>query len=251
MRFSEFIESNQVFTTEQAMTAVGERQNTSNMLYLATKTNRIRRVRRGLYVSNSGKFNGREPSPFKIASAIPGAVMCHSSAFSLFVGAQDISREVTFYVASQIRGFEFDGHAYRPVKKAERSYETKPYRLLDGTEIMGTTKEQTIVDALSDPTLSGGVEAVLRRLSMVQFADFDKIVALSEKAGASCCARIGWALRHQSEWAAGEDMLSRLKSKISLGPYYLGSKKPGMHYDPEWHLYLPENPQTMESWLNG
>ena len=66
---TEYIRANAVFTTEELLGACGDTQNSRNLLHLAKKAGRTRQVKRGLYASNAGRFEGARP-PFQLVAAM-------------------------------------------------------------------------------------------------------------------------------------------------------------------------------------
>lgn len=252
-KVSEFIKANAVFTSAELLAFCGDTQNNRNLLHCAVKAGRARKVRRGLYASASGRFEGSRP-PFQLVAsmAAPDAVLCYSSAFTLFVGSQDALAEAPFYTALSMRPFEFDGMRFLPYPMPAAFMETRAYRLVGGQEVIGTTREQTVADSLANVSRAGGAEAVMRRLSAVRFLDAAKVAHMAAACGASACARLGWVLeRKEADWDVPGGVLDELARALGGGPYYLGSARARAYFDERWRLYLPEGVQTVEGWLNG
>lgn len=250
---TEFVKTHVAFTSAELFERCGHSQNTQNLLHNAVLSGKVRKVKRGLYVSNAGRFEGATPPVQLIAAkSTPDAVLCHSSAFSLFLGNHDILNEAPLYTRSKMKPFKFDGVLYVPYPLPSTAPEAKGYRLADGSFVKGTTKEQTISDSLSNVGRAGGAEALLRRLSAVRFLDIGKTVEMVCPHGPSACARLGWVLERKAvEWAVSEDALNTLCRKLGRGPYYFGATDTKVSFDGRWRLYLPEEPQTMEGWING
>ena len=251
--FTEFIKTHSIFTSVELLDACGHCQNTRNLLHNACATGRVRKVRRGLYVSNAGRFEGSVP-PFQLvaAKAAADSTLCYSTAFSLFLGSQDVQTEVSFYTAVQMKPFRFDNMRYVPYPMPTSLLESKAYRLANGSQVMGTTKEQTIVDSLAHVGRAGGVEAVLRRLSAVRFLDVAKAIDQASERGPSICARLGWVFERKArDWGVTTDELYALSHRLSGGPYYLGPAAAKVYFDERWRLYLPEEAWTLEEWING
>lgn len=252
-KVSEFIRSHSVFTTRELLEACGDGQSNRNLLHLAKGSGRVRQVRRGLYVSSAGGYAGATP-PFQAiaAKATPDATLCHTSAFSLFLGSQDVVTEAPFYTETSSRPFVFDGVRYVPVPMPQPPVEARPYQLLGGVSVLGTTKERTVADALASPGRSGGVEAVLRRLAAVRYLDVEELVGIAVRLGPSACARIGWVLeRRREQWRVADDAFALLRSAMGRGPYRFGNVRDGSSFDPTWRLLLQEDEVTMEGWLDG
>ena len=250
---AEFIKANAVFTSAELLAACGDTQNNRNLLHYAVKAGRARKVRRGLYASSSGRYEGsRPPSQLVASKAAPDSVLCHASAFSLFVGSQDIVSEAPFYTAVDMRPFAFDGVRYVAYPAPAGGVETRAYRLAGGQEAVGTTREQTVADSLANVARSGGAEAVMRRLSAVRYIDAERTALIAAAHGPSACARLGWVLERKSgEWDVPEGVLAALAAKVMGGPYYLGPARARADFDERWRLYLPESSDVVEGWLDG
>ncbi len=252
-KVTEFIRSHTLFTTRELLDECGDGQNSRNLLHLANKSGKVRKVRRGLYVSAMGRYADEDP-PYQIiaAKAAPDAVLCHASAFSLFVGSQDVLSQATFYTAKASRPFEYSGMRYVPVSMPAPPVEVWDYRMLNGLTIRGITKERTIADSLAKPLLSGGVEAVLRRFSAIMYLDVDAVISIACRFGPTTCARLGWALEHRrEEWDVSDEALASLKALIGRGPYRFGYSTRDSCFDPNWRLILQESKEVMEGWLDG
>ena len=129
--------------------------------------------------------------------------------------------------------------------------EEEVYQMLGGLTVRGTTKERTIADSLALPKRSGGVEAVLRRLSMVSYIDIEMVTDIASRLGPSTCARLGWVLeRKREEWFVSEEALEHLMGMIGRGPYRFGYVSRGSCFDSRWRLVLQETEETMERWLD-
>lgn len=252
-KVSEFIENHPVFTTRELLETCGDSQGSRNLLHLAKRSGRVRQVRRGLYVSSALGHAGSAP-PFQTiaAKAVPDAVLCHASAFSLFLGSQDVVTEAPFYTGTASRPFAFGGVRYVPIPMPMPPVEVRPYQLLSGVSVLGTTKERTIADALATPGRSGGVEAILRRIGVVRYVGVDELVGIAVRLGPSTCARLGWVLeRMRGQWRVGDDALSQLREGIGRGPYRFGNVRDKSPFDPTWRLLMQEDERTMEGWLHG
>ena len=252
-RVSRYISSNAVFTSAELLAACGDTQNNRNQLHNAVKAGRARKARRGLYASSSGRFEGSRPPCQLVASkAAPDAVLCHASAFSLFVGSQDVLSEAPFYTAASMKAFAFDGVRFVAYPMPASAVETRAYRLAGGEVVVGTTREQTVADSLASVARAGGAEAIMRRLSAVRYLDAEKAMRMVAARGPSACARLGWVLeRKAGEWDVPNAVLARLAREVKGGPYYLGPAGARGDFDGRWRLYLPETSETVEGWLDG
>lgn len=252
-KFSTYLKEHAVFTTSELVEACGDGQTTHNLLHGAVRSGRARKVRRGLYVSASGRFEGTRPAAQLVAAkAAPDSVLCHASAYALFLGNHDVVAEAPFYTTTNARPFSFDGVRYVSYAFPKGKVETRTYRLADGSHVVGTTREQTVVDSLDAVERSGGVEATMRRLSAIRYVDGGMLVSMAEARGPSVCARLGWVLeRKGAEWGVDPTVIEGLFGTLGGGPYYFGSVAARVSFDGRWRLYLPEGEQIVEGWLYG
>ena len=111
------------------------------------------------------------------------------------------------------------------------------------TELRVTSIERTIVDALNQPKLSGGVDEVLRSLDRIETLDAEKVVAytmLLRKP--TLTALVGWWLdRHRLKYGVSNDVLRPLRYTLPINPTYVLGAKPGdsVLMKP-WQLLVPK-----------
>jgi len=252
MRFSDYIQNTEIISTSNVLRLFPTPQQAYNALSHAETTGKVERVRNGLYVSNSGRFRGAFVNPLKIASnATDDAVLAYSSAFRLITGSQDASYDIPFFTAKRMSRFNFRGYEFIPYAAPASETLKRNYYLTDGTTLIATTKEQTIIDAVDAPWRCGGVEATLRRFSTIRYVDLKLLASLLADVSKSSIARLGWILEHmKSQWSVDDGFLDKINYAIGPGPYYFDRAKTRIDYDRRWKLYLPDTTLTIERWLH-
>ena len=114
MKFKEYIESHQVFTADDLRT-VATWGTARTQLQRALKVGEVERVRRGVYVSKTGKYTGEAPDPFLVARvADPEAVISYHSALVAHGVAHNVGFECAFRSAKVRSPFEYGGVRYVP-----------------------------------------------------------------------------------------------------------------------------------------
>ena len=119
------------------------------------------------------------------------------------------------------------------------------------TRAVKTTKEQTVIDCLEKPSLSGGVEEAVRSLTAFVYLDVDALLFLLEGRRASTVSRVGWLLEEKAkDWRVEADTLSKLAARLGGGPYRFGHARAGDGgWSPRWKLLLPERNEEVETWI--
>jgi len=250
MKFTEYILKNQVFTTEDLTCSVDSPNAAREQLRVATKKGTVISVRRGLYVSRKGFFDGVEPDPFKLPWAADcQCVFSFHSALALHGVAHSLSFECRFQSKRIVKDFSYGSMRYKPLPMRP-NVQTRSMRR-DDFVLFVTTKEQTLLDCLERPSFAGGLEEVLRSVSSFTYLDLETLVSLASNASATLCARLGWLLEmKQKDWRVTDTILERLHRNLHSGPYLMGnSKESKCFYVRKWRLYLPADKEEVLSWI--
>ena len=114
MKFKEYIASHQASTT-QDLYAVAAMEVAHTQLRRAVKSGEVERVRRGVYVSKTGKFTGEVPDPFLIVgTADSEAVISYHSALVAHGVAHNIGFECLFRSEKVRSPFKHGSVRYAP-----------------------------------------------------------------------------------------------------------------------------------------
>ena len=245
-----FLSARQVFTTADLAVASLDTQTDRNLLARAVRRGQVDRVRRGLYVSKVGRFEGVPVNPPDVAVAVaPDAVFCYMTALQFHGVSHDVIRVTQFRTAHHLASFTYAHHEYVPMPRGG-SRDVRPVLTVSGHSYQVTTREQTVVDCVSNISLGGGVEHVLRSMGFV-YLDLDRLLRLAGGATASTRARLGWLLDAKSrDWKVPADTLDALSRSLGRGPYYLGSARTGdTHWVRRWKLLAPFPDEEMRAWM--
>jgi predicted transcriptional regulator of viral defense system len=244
-----------VFSTREYLVACGNSQTNRNLLSRAVKKGKVLKIKRGLYASNAGMYQGVTHNKYSIVkAAVPDAVLCYDSAFELFVGQHNIVQRTVFFSATETKSFRFQGHEYLPFPIPVKRMKTRSYRQSDGSVVKGTTPEQTIVDSLVHPNRCLGIENVLRSISVVGSINTQELLGILRGSSTAVTARAGWILvQKQGQWQIPDTVIASLQRNIGSGPLYFtpDHAQAKGSYDKSWKLYFPEPIATMKAWING
>lgn len=251
MRFHDYIETHQVFTVGDVY-SVASRASAKTLLNRALASGKLERVRRGIYVSKTGKFAGESPDPFRVLAAVdPEAVVSYHSALTAHGVAHSVLFECTFRSSAVRTPFEYGGMRYVPYDDGDSPL-VQVVRAKAYGSITATTREQTLLDCLTRPGRAGGIEEAIRSCSAFPYVDTEVLVALLGQASATVAARVGWLLEAKAgDWGVGGDVLARLGSLLGRGPAKLDPRsRENRGWSGRWRLYLPEGEGEVASWVS-
>lgn len=250
MKFSEYIAHHQVFTTAELLGACDSPAAAEEQLRRAVRSGAVERVRRGLLVSNYGRYEEADVDPFAVAMAADGeAVISFHSACV----AHGIAHEVEFtcrFRSDLVRTpFSHRGISYEPCGPTEGI--ARRQQRSDTARIRVTTREQTILDCLDRPSLCGGAEEAVRSASAFAYVDEDALLGLVHDRGASTAARVGWLLSEKrGDWHVSDGTLAHLRHMSGGGPWRLGRcRGKAKGWSKEWRLMLPDESDEVRSWI--
>ncbi len=249
MKFTEYINSHHVFTTANMEKAVDSIASANEQLRLAVKCGSVKRARRGLIISNHGRFENASLDPVEIVNALdPQAIISYHSALEAYGVAHNISFVCQFRSNKIKTKFDFEEISYQPMGALQN---TRSKTLRSGAQTYRvTTREQTAIDCLGRTDLAGGAEEAIRSLSALEYLDTTLLAKLAVSKGSSMAARIGWLLAaKKDEWHVEEHTFEFLKSHISSGPYRLLPTSENSGWSSQWRLILPESNSEVNSWI--
>ena len=251
----EFLSSRQVFTAEDFAAQFPGSQTDRNLLSRAVANGSVDKVRRGVYVSKVGRFTGVAADPRDVALAVaPDAVLSFTSALQLLGVAHNLTRQVQFFTSTSVRTFDYDGTRYLPYRthgafKAAQSILTPA-----GRSYQVTSKEQTVIDCLTNVAAAGGPDNLAHSLAGLPQLDTNLAIVSAANAAHSVRARLGWVLdTKRGDWRVPDGTLTMLFSSLGAGPYYFWSATApkDSYWVRRWKLYLPHPEQEMASWLTS
>lgn len=252
MKFSEYISRNQVFTTESLLSEADSRASAKQQLKLATASGAVKKVRRGLYVSNYGRFEDVQVDSFAIVVALDSnAVVSYHSALEAHGVAHNVGFECHFRTDVAKSSFTYEGVNFVP-HMADDCVLAQRMRNKTYGSIKVTTREQTIVDCFKHPEFSGGIEEVVRSLSAFPYINVATLMKLLARESASVCARAGLLLQlKQQSWRVQDDCLQTLHAASANVVSRLDKKQEYTRgWCADWNITLPESLEEVKSWAS-
>jgi predicted transcriptional regulator of viral defense system len=254
LAFKDYINSHQVFNTEDLRQELGFSSTVKNLLSRAIANGKVERVRRGLLVSKTGRFEGAVPDPFEIAnSAVDDALFCLLSALQLHSGTHNVVFATQFYTQQHLKRFAYNGNEYAPLRYPTPAPDAQSILTLQRQRFAVTSPEQTLLDCLNNIRLVGGVENLLRSLGGLTYLNSKKLLELSNGLSQTGAARLGWTLEANNDvWNTDPEVFEELQGKLKSGPFYFYSGRPpkDSHWVSKWQLYLPFEELEMITWLH-
>ena len=258
MKHQEFFAVNPVFTVDEFREAFdgsdlpNPRTLKATLAYY-TRSGRLKRVRRGLYVAVPvGMSLEHVPvDPFLLAGKMADdAILSYHTALAFYGKAYSLQR--TYYYGTR--------HATHPMTFQEATYvgvrfpgvlatrHQQAYGLetveRSGVDIRVTSLERTFVDVLDRPGYGGGWEEIWRSLDMIEYLDLDQVLAYAILLGnATTIAKVGWFLeQHREAWMVPEHHLDRLAARRPTQPHYLDrGRRESSRLVPRWNLLVPQS----------
>jgi predicted transcriptional regulator of viral defense system len=261
MKLQEFFATHPVFTYKEFVALLSNQgshnvKTRESILSHYTKTGRILRVRRGLYLTvPPGATQEACPvDPYLLASKLaPDSVLAYHTALELNGRAYSIYEEFIYLTQSGSRPLNFRGQKYRgvafPKRLRDKGQESFEVLSVDrsGLAVRVTSLERTFVDVLDRPSLSGTWEEIWRSLELVEFFDLDKVVEYTMHLdNATTAAKVGFFIeQHKDTLIPDETHLDHLRSLIPVQPHYMASNgRRGGRLVGKWNLVVP--PEVLE-----
>jgi predicted transcriptional regulator of viral defense system len=248
MSIQDFFATRPVFTHEEfagfleAEELRSARATESTLAYY-TKTGRILRVRRELYVSvpPGVKPDTCPVDPYLLTAKITDdAVLSYHTALEFHGKAYSVHNKF-WYLTKQhlarplkLKGYDFHRVSY-PKALLSKSMEAFGVDALErsGLNVRVTSLERTLVDLLDKPKYGGGWEEIWRSLESVEFFDLDKVIEYSLMLeNATTAAKVGFFLeQRRNALMVEEKHLDILRKHLPKSPHYMErkSKKPGRY----------------------
>ena len=197
----------------------------------------IERVRRDLYVVVSLETEQPIPSRYQIASRIADdSYVSHHSAFEFYGYANQVFYDVYFGSERRVRSFEYDGLDYRQVV----------WRGCTGVQktnigVRVTSLERTVIDSIADFPRIGGLEELLRCLSLIPSLDEEKLLeALEVYDRGQLYQKAGYILEsYKDELSLSNMFFEKSAARISASKTYLFENQNDFVFHEKWQLYAP------------
>ena len=198
----------------------------------------IERVRRDLYTVISMETDQPIANRFQIASVVSDdACVSYHSAFEYYGFANQVFNDVYFISNKKIRGFEYDGLKYHPILNDEdKAIVETQYN------VRVTSLEQTVIDGIEDPSKVGGLEELLRCISLIPHLEKNKLLlSLKNHSKSQLYQKAGYILEaFNDELLLSDSFFEECKKNSSKSKTYLYDKKDNFILHKKWKLYAPK-----------
>lgn len=227
-----------LFTKEQINQLTGNPDTAKTLLKNAMQNGYIERIRHNYYAVKSMETGRAIPNRFAIGSEInASAYISHHTAFEYYGMANQVYG--TAYVSSvaKFQDFSHDDVEYKYLPSKQKFGIVTP-----APHIKVTDMERTILDNIKDFAKIGGLEELLRCLSMVTVVDEEKLLKyLAEYKSQFLYQKAGYILSRYKNMKLTSEFFSSCKKKIGKSKRYLydGIQYESPKYFSEWQLYAP------------
>lgn len=256
MKYDSFLQRHPVFTVDEFKRFLASRGQTGartaeSVLAHFCKTERIARVRRGLYAAIRPGASASTDSidPFLVAAKLtPDAVLSHHTALEYHGRAYSMQQRFTYSATRPVSRFSFRSYTFRGTKfpqalqRAGEAHFGVSRSERAGMDVRVTSLERTLVDVLDRPDLAGSWEEIWRSLESIEFFDLDVVVKYSRLLGnATTGAKVGYFLdQHRKGLMVAEDHLQALQALRPQQPHYLDrARRTAGRLVPAWNLVVP------------
>lgn len=244
------------FSRQDVVALTGNEQAAHSLLHDHINTGYIERIRRDLYTAISLETKQPIANRFMIATHIAqDACVSFHSAFEYYGYANQVFYEVYVTTGSRFSNFNYDGIAYTRVSPRIDSG-----LITSNTGIRITDLERTVIDSIYAFEKIGGLEELLRCLTLIPALRSDKLISCLDDYGqANLYQKTGFILMQFSEQLGlSKPFFDYCRSNIPKSKKYLYSEKDTLsrHFvlHNDWMLFAPENIKSIinkEVDLNG
>ncbi|MEI6518898.1 MAG: transcriptional regulator [bacterium] len=251
MTYQQFFATRALFTIDDFRNAGQHKRRTEDaVLAYYTKGGRIKRVRRGLYLTIpfGQKSDNMQVDPFLLTGKMADdAVLSYQTALAFYGVAYSLYRRYYYCSHQAIRPLTFNGAEFIKVAFPETNsndffgIETVK---LNGLDIRVTCLERTFVDVFDRPKLCGSWEEIWRSLEMIEYLNLDTVLEYCLLLGnATTIAKVGWFLEmHQDDFMVTEEYLKQLTKQRPTKPYYISrDNQEKSRMISRWNLIVPES----------
>lgn len=238
MKYYDILLKLMLFSKEQINQITGNPDTAKTLLKNALYNGYVERIRHNYYATKSLETGRAIPSRYAIGSSInPSAYISHHTAFEYYGMANQVFGTVYVSSVSKFKDFTFDDVEYKYLPSKQGFGIITPAAHIKVTDI-----ERTILDNIKDFTKIGGLEELLRCLSMVTILEEDKLLEYLEKYNNQFLyQKTGYILSFFENMKLSHSFFEICKSKIDKSTRYLydGIQYESPQYYPKWQLYAP------------
>ena len=227
------------FSREDVAGITGNIHTADSILFSYKKKGMITSVRRDLYVAINLATDQPVCTPYQIASHISSdSYVSHHSAFEVHGMANQVFSDLYVSSSTKFRPFEFDGKRFERVA----SVTDDGIKMIGGVRV--TDLERTIVDSIKDFVKIGGLEELLRCLTMITYVDTGKLTKyLSIYNYCFLWQKTGYILSHFPNMKLLDSFFDLCKQNARKNIRYLYEelKYENPVFNSEWNLYVPDD----------
>lgn len=228
-----------LFSKQQVNQLVGNADTAKTLLKSYLQHGYIEKIRHNYYAVKSLDTKQPVPDRFAIASNInEKTYISHHAAFEYYGMTNQVFTEIQVSTSKPFMNFDFDGVRYVCILCKMESGIVSPTSKIRITDI-----ERTIVDNIKDFTKYGGLEELLRCLSLVTFTDEEKLlVYLNLYDTQFLYQKAGFILSHyQKSMKLSEHFFTVCKKETGKSIRYLydGIQHENPVFYPDWQIYAP------------
>jgi predicted transcriptional regulator of viral defense system len=251
-RTTTFLATHPVFSLEEAVAELtpklGSNAARQRLKYAAAK-GRVKPIARGFFaaVPPGLRADRFEPDRYLVAATVrPDAVFAYHSAFELLGAGHSVWNRCTVFTAAPRVAIDIRNVRVKfvllPCPFRGRNSATG-LRAVDrlGRSLAVTGPERTLLDALRQPGLAGGIAEVLESASGFGVLDLDLMRRLLRIYGEKrLWSAVGWFLeRFQRTFFVPDEYLSELERRRSSSRQYLIRGQRGGVLARRWNLIIP------------
>lgn len=227
------------FSHADAMQLFGDRRKATNILYALKKKGLVQSVRRNLYVAISLETKEPVANPFEIAAHITGqSYISHHSAFEYYGMANQVFSDIYVSSLTAFREFDFDDRTYHCLSTKNE------FGIVKQGFFRVTDLERTVLDSIKDFDKIGGLEELLRCLTMITVLQEEKMIDyLGEYQNQFLLQKAGYLLSRFPQLKLSASFFAYCKEHIGKSSRYLYSdlQEEQCVFLKEWNLCVPEN----------
>lgn len=230
-----------LFSKEDINQLVGNVNTAKTLLKTYIYNGYIERIRHNYYAVRSLETKQPIPNRYAIGSGInSGAYISHHSAFEYHGFSNQVYSVIYVSSNTKFEEFEYDDIKYKYIPSKIDKGIISPTSLVRVTDV-----ERTIIDSIKYFDRIGGLEELLRCLSMVTYVDEIKLLAYLSCYDNQCLyQKTGYILSHfASSMKISSAFFDECKKHIKKSIRYLfediRQENPVFYSD--WQLYAPRN----------
>jgi predicted transcriptional regulator of viral defense system len=255
MDMETFLVNNQIFTIEEARTALGmENRNSTldNLLAYHLRQGHIIRIRKGLYytIPRGADAKTHPVDPYLIASKMtPDATLAYHTSLGFHGKLHSLRTDFVYVTQKKLKPpFIFRKTSFKGISipKGTLAHSDFGIEMVDyqGCKIRVTTLERTFVDVLDRPTLIDNWEEIWRSLESIEYLNLQQVLAYARLLNnATTYARVAFFLdQHRETLSLSEKDLVAFDVFKSKSPHYLDrhNKEPNQLIT-RWNLIVPKS----------